>query len=79
MTNKILIDAEISMSQEDFLLFKDTSEALKISIGDVIVSCARHRAMEILELDKQPISAKDPSDTGPLGGINQEDECQPTG
>lgn len=53
MVSKILIDVELSMTQEDFLLFKKTSDLLSMSMGDVIISCARDRVREVLNREGQ--------------------------
>lgn len=76
MTSKILVDAEVSMTQEDFLLFKEAAERVELSIGDFIISSTRHEAIRVLEFDTS--TRENPSDTRPLIGINQEDECQQT-
>jgi len=58
---KIYIEAELSLTQEDFFLFKALSEKLKLSVGDVIISSARYRAKEILGSTHKTNETKDNS------------------
>lgn len=45
--SKLYIDAEVSLTQEDFVLFNELTSKLQMSIGDVIISLARSKAQEL--------------------------------
>ena len=51
-SNKFVVDAEISITKEDFELFFKLSCKENLSVGDLIISCARQKAREMLEVEE---------------------------